>query len=440
MNAPSQSLWLATASPIPALPSLLGEVRTQVLIIGAGYTGLSAALHLAQEQRRVVVLDAAELGVGASGLNGGQVIPGVKHDPEELEALFGASLAARMIETVASGPDLVFSLIGRHGIACDAVRTGWIQAATSAAAMQAITRRVAQWHARGAPVSLLDRNEVAQLLGSERYVGGWLDRRGGSVQPLSYARGLASAALEAGAQIFVRSPAISWEHDAHGWHVRTPTGRIVADSVVLATNACTGAPFDVLRRSVVPIPSFQVATEPLSAAQLERILPQRQPISDTWRLLRYFRLDAHGRLVLGSRGFFGGATIAKAARLHYRAAREIYPALRDVRFDYHWGGMVAMTADHLPHLHRLHDQVWAGLGYNGRGVAMATMMGRLLAQCVLGVPESQLGFPVRPVQAIRWHRFARLGARVAVTGLQWLDRAARASAPHRPNVANGGSG
>src|SRR5215813_12230125 len=156
-----QSLWSVTAPPGPACDPLTGAQRAQAAVIGAGYTGLSAALHLAEAGREVIVLEADEIGERASGLNGGQVIPGVKHDPDTLEELFGPVVGPRLVATVASGPDLVFDLIQKHEIACAATRTGWIQPATSVAAIDAITPRVRQWQRRGADVHLLSAADTA---------------------------------------------------------------------------------------------------------------------------------------------------------------------------------------------------------------------------------------------------------------------------------------
>jgi glycine/D-amino acid oxidase-like deaminating enzyme len=194
---------------------------------------------------------------------------------------------------------------------------------------------------------------------------------------------------------------------------------------IVATNAYTGGLVDALRRSVVAVPSFQVATEPIPEALRGGILPEGQAASDTWHLLRYFRLNTQGRLVMGSRGFFGNAPVATAARHHYRAVQEIFPQLRGLRYDYHWGGLVAMTSDHLPRMHELGPGLLAGLGYNGRGVAMATLMGRLLARRIQGVPEQELGFPVTAVRPMRWHRFSRIGVRLAIEYLQLRARLAR---------------
>jgi len=432
-TAPIRSLWSASALPGLESRELVGAVRAEVAVIGAGYTGLSAALHLCEGGRGVVVLEAAEVGERASGLNGGQVIPGVKHDPDTLEEMFGPQIGAQLVATVAAGPDLVFDLIRKHGIACDAVRTGWLQPATSEGALEPIRARVAQWQRRGAPVALLNQQEMSRLTGSERYCGGWIDRRAGTVQPLSYVRGLAHAAHRAGGLIFSRTPGSRLARAAGEWRIDTPRGTVSSPIVILATDAYTDRLVEPLRRTLVAVPSWQVATAPIPEPVRGSILPQGQSASDTWHLLRYFRLDASGRLVLGSRGSFADMPTGEGARHLHRAVREIYPQLAGVPFDYHWGGLVAMTRDHLPHLHELGPGLLAGVGYNGRGVAMATLMGRLLAQRALGGPAAELGFPITPVRPIPLHGLSRIGAQAAIQYLRLVDGLARArSAVARP--------
>ncbi len=411
MNGSSPlSLWEATAPAAPDLPTVRGELRADIAVVGAGFTGLSAALHLAESGRDVVAIDAEAPGWGASGRNGGQVIAGVKYDPDVLERMNGQALVA----IVGAGPDLVFDLIAKHAIDCAPVRNGWLQLAVSEATMRVASARATQWQARGAPVRVLDAREAARLSGSGAYVGGWLDLRGGTVQPLAYARGLASAAQRRGARIFAASPAIGLTREGDGWRVETPQGSVRAATVILATNAYADRLHDRLRRSVVAVPSYQIATDPMPEALRAQILPAGQPVSDMRRLLRYFRTDSAGRLVMGARGVYGDAPPAQAMRRQLRAVREIFPQAAGLNFPYRWGGMVAVTPDHMPHLHALAPGLLAGLGYNGRGVAMATVMGKRLADWARGQPPETLGFPVTPVTPIRLHAFSRLGVRAVV--------------------------
>jgi glycine/D-amino acid oxidase-like deaminating enzyme len=421
-GAAQVSLWEATAPAAAATPSVQGALRADIAIVGAGFTGLSAALHLAEAGRDVVVIDAQAPGWGASGRNGGQVIAGVKYDPDVLEQKHGPA----MVEAVGSGPDLVFDLIRRHAIACDPVRTGWLQLAVSEATMRAAAARAAQWQARGAPVRVLDAQEAKRLSGSGIYVGGWLDLRGGTVQPLAYARGLAAAARRHGARLFGASPATRLSPEGQGWRIETPQGELRAATIILATNAYADRLHDRLRRSLVPVPSYQIATDPLPEALRANILPERQSVSDMRRLLRYFRTDADGRLVMGARGVYGDAPPAQAMRRQLQAVREIYPQAAELKFPYRWGGMVAITPDHMPHLHALAPGLLAGLGYNGRGVAMATLMGKLLADWAAGRAPETLGFPVTEVTPLRLHAFSRLGVRAAVQYLAARDALERA--------------
>jgi glycine/D-amino acid oxidase-like deaminating enzyme len=420
MTMPARgSLWEASCAGDRDWPRLGGEHAADIAIVGAGYTGLSAALHLALAGRDVAVIEAATPGWGASGRNGGQVIAGVKHDPEALAARFGDTAGEQLARYAGGGPDLVFSLIERHAIDCAPVRAGWLQPAVSAATLGAIRDRARQWQALGAPVRLLDAAETARLTGSSLYRGALLDPRGGTVQPLAYARGLAQAAAALGGRIFAGSAVRRVSRTEGGWRAETADGAVTAGKLILATNAYAGPLLDRLRRSVVAIPSFQVATEKLPASLLGRILPQGHAASDLRRLLRYYRVF-DGRLVMGARGVFAEpAPPALIARLR-AAIAEIFPDAAPLRLDYAWGGMVAVTADHLPHLHEPEPGLFAGLGYNGRGVAMATLMGQTLAQAVLGVP---VVFPKTPLKPLRFHSFSRLGAQAAIEVLRLQDGA-----------------
>ncbi len=417
-----ESLWAATAPPGPALTAFGGDAVADMVVIGGGFTGLSAALHLADNGADVMVLDAAYPGFGASGRNGGQVIPGLKWNPGEIESRYGGTLGPQVVHTVASGPDLVFSLIERFGISCAALRTGWLQPAHTSQTLATVSARAEQWARRGAPVRAVDANEMAALLGSSFYRGGLFDGRGGTIQPLAYTRGLAQAALQLGARIYRDSPVHSLQADGDHWLLTLPQGTVRARRVILATNAYSDQIHDPLRRSLVPVPSYQVATKPLSAEFRARILPGQQGVSDTFNLLRYWRVDATGRLIMGARGLFGQPSQAEALRSHDAALREIYPMLGSLDYDYRWTGMVAITEDHLPHLHDLAPGLYGAVGYNGRGVAMATMMGRLVAQRALGREDGEYVFPVTTLKPILFHRFSEWGVRATVSYLRIRDQ------------------
>lgn len=397
-----RSVWQETAAPRVEYPALAGKVTADVAVVGAGYTGLSAALHLAEAGLRVTVIDAREPGWGASGRNGGQVIPGLKYDPPEMLAKYGPDLGARITAFVGNTPQLVFDLIARHGIACDARRCGWIQPAHNAQLEGVLKRRAESWAATGADVETLDKARVAELLGTNAYLGGWLDRRAGALNPLSYARGLAAAAARQGVAIHGATPATRLDKVADGYVVHTPHGQIRAGQVILATNGYTGDLWKGLRQTIVSMHSYQVATDPLPEAVRATILPQGQVSSDSRRVLLYFRLDREGRFLMGGVGATGeGTKPADFAHL-VRAARQLFPQVMQ-DFTFNWYGRVALTMDFLPHLHELAPGLHTALGYNGRGVGMATALGSLLARRVQGEPAAELPFPTTTQTRIPFH-------------------------------------
>ena len=292
------SLWAATAQETFSGHALEGDHRFDIVIFGGGFTGLSAALHASQAGARVCLLEAGEPGWGASGRNGGQVIPGFKWDPDDLVAKFGEEAGERLVAFSGSAPDMVFDLITRHDIRCAASRQGWLQAVHTEKAVKAAELRAAQWQARGASVGFVHGDEARALIGSPAYVAALIEPRGGKLNPLSYARGLARAAVSAGATMSPGSPVTSLQQMSGKWIASTPTATITAEKVLLATNGYTDGLWPKLRQTIIPVASFIVATRPLSDNVRRTILPQGHVISDTRRLLTYSRLDEAGRLVV----------------------------------------------------------------------------------------------------------------------------------------------
>lgn len=413
------SLWTETAGAAPACAPLEGQQRVEVAVVGAGFTGLSAALHLADAGRGVAVLEAVQPGWGASGRNGGQVNPGWKLLPDDVEARYGKTQGSRINAMANAACDLVFDLIDAHAIDCDALRPGYVRGAASRRGVAFLERWARQWSARGAAVELLSRNETVELLGTEAYLQAVLDRRGGNIQPLSYARGLARAAIAAGAVIHGDSPALSLQLDSDAWKLTTPRGALLAEHVLICTNGYTGRLWPRLDAAVVPVPSFVAATAPLEEGLRAAILPGRHAVSEARRVYVYYRMDRDGRFVVGGRGhLLDAAQSGDASHLHAEA-RRLFPQLADVAWQFHWGGYTAMTLSHAPKLMRLAPRLHAGMGYNGRGIAMATMMGRQLAMTVADQPTDM---PVEPLSPIPLHAFRQVGLSFRLIAGAFLDR------------------
>jgi len=421
----ADSLWTATANSAPYCPPLVGEAEADVVIVGGGFTGLSAALHLAEAGQSVVLLEAETPGWGASGRNGGQVNPALKPDPDDIVARFGDDLGRRMVARWGDGGRLVFDLIARHGIDCDARPVGFLRTATNTRGLAMLSEIARQWRAHGAEYDDLDAAETARLVGAEAYLGAVIDRRGGNIHPLNYALGLAQAAIRAGAVLHGQSRAIGFEDAGTGVSVRTELGQVKARRALVCTNAYTGPFGGALGRSVVPVTSVQVATAPLSDNVIRAILPEDHAPTDTRRLIQYYRKTADGRFVMGGRGARGEAGTRRRQQELRQAAETLFPQLGAADWVHAWGGDVAMTVDSLPGLHRLGPNVMAGLGFNGRGVANATVMGTILADWVLGVPERALDFPVTPVRPIPFHFLKSAGVALTIGAYRLLDRVNR---------------
>lgn len=418
----ANSLWTATANPVPPGPPLSGPAETEVAIIGGGFTGLSAALHLAEAGVAATVLEAETPGWGASGRNGGQVNPGLKEDPDAVEARFGAEMGARMVRLSGDAADLVFGLIRRHGIDCAGAQTGWIQPVHDRAALSVVEKRVTQWNRRGAPLRMLSKGETADLLGTGQYLAGMIDERGGNLHPLNYALGLATAAQHAGAVLHGQSRALRLESSDTGHTLHTAQGSLKARRVLVCTNGYTDGLLPPLARTVVPIRSIQVATAPLGDNIRKSILPGGHSASDSRRLLLYFRLDPQGRFVMGGRGAYDAAGTRLQMEMLRKVSVQLYPQLKEVDWTFDWGGFVAMTADHYPHLNRVRPGIMAALGYNGRGVAMATAMGKVLADWASGTPEEALDFPVTEPRPIPFHFLRRPAVAATVSWYRLRDR------------------
>lgn len=418
-SALPRSLYRAV-TPEVRYPALTTELDVDIAVIGAGFTGLSSALHLLEDGAEVAVFDAHEPGWGASGRNGGQVNPGLKREPADVAGYFGAERGERLARLSGEAPQYVFDLVRRHDIDCDAGQTGSIRVVRTDAERPVIDTAITDWSARGVRLDYLDRAKLADLLGTDRYPSGLLDPRGGMLNPLAYARGLAAAVVKSKGQIFSSSPVSGLKREGDFWRFVAGSGTVRARKVVLATNGYTDGLWPHLRESVVPIYSAIAATDPLPEAMARRILPGRHvAYESSWRVL-YFRLDRENRLLMGGPGLRQRDGSDKSTfRYLIRCAEALYPDLRGIGWSYFWNGQVAVTEDHFPHLHEPAPGLVAALGYNGRGIAMATMMGRIVARRLLGAAEDTLELPVSTIKPFRFHAFWK-----PVVGLRTLQELA----------------
>lgn len=417
------SLWSPVTPERPATAAFSGTVETDIAVIGAGFTGLSATIEAARRGHAVTVLEANTAGWGASGRNNGQVIPILTAaEPDAWVARHG-DIGRRMVDLIGNSASILFDLVREFDMQAEAEQTGWFQPAHSPGRVRLSQQRVDAWQRFGFPAEFKDGAETREILGTDFWYGGMYNPTGGHINPLALSRAMAGAAEGLGATIHENSAVTGFARDGAGWRVTTGNGVLKARALILATNAYTGeiasglAPR--LARSIIPVLSWQMFTEPLGENLRATLLPGRQAVSDTRGDLRFFRYDARNRLVTG------GAVIGslnEAERVRKKAARnlaEAFPDLGVPEITTIGSGYVGMNWDRFPRVHRLGPDGWAWIGCNGRGVAFGTALGRELARAVTGVPEAELALPVTEPKPFPSHALLR---RVAPTYLAWLKR------------------
>ncbi|MFT6464836.1 NAD(P)/FAD-dependent oxidoreductase [Halopseudomonas sp.] len=383
----NQSWYQASIPPQSPRSTLQGEHRVDVCVVGGGFTGVSAALELAQAGKTVTLLEAEHVGWGCSGRNGGQINPGLAADQAALEKQLGAEQARELWQLSLAGVELLRKRVANYAIECE-LKQGILLVANKARHVPELKAWQASLEKLGYDqLAFHDRGSLQGLLKAD-YQAGVMDMGGGDLHPLKYVLGLARASEQHGATLFEHSPVLSYQQDSNGVTVNTAQGHVRADHLLLAGNAYIGQLLPWHQRRFMPIGSYVGATAPLGELA-DQLIPSRAAVCDMNTLIDYYRLSLDGRLLFGGRASARDARPKALRQTMRQRMTQVFPALAQTDFEYLWGGQVAMTANKAPHFGRLGDRVFFTQGYSGQGVALAGLAGKLMADAVMG---QQQGF------------------------------------------------
>ena len=389
-------LWESvTPSSVP-VQRLAGEHKADVCVIGGGITGLTAALHLLEQGRSVVLLEGHVIGHGGSGRNVGLVNAGTWIRPDDVEATLGHEHGGRLNAALGAAPAQVFALIERLGIDCQAQHEGTLHMAHNATGIADLEARHSQWARRGAPVELLTGARCQEYCGTDKIAAALLDHRAGTLNPMGYTQGLAAAVARLHGKVYQQSPVQQLTKTEGGWQVQTADGQVQAQQVVISTGAYTEGDWNTLRTQYFRGYYYQVASRPLHGAAADAVLPHGQGSWDTRTVLSSIRRDDQGRLLLGSLGRVDNKPAWFVRRWADRIQRHYFPALGKVEWEMHWTGCIDFTPDHLMRLFEPAPGLVSVTGYNGRGNTTGTMVGRALAEFLLSGEAERLPIPFSP--------------------------------------------
>jgi glycine/D-amino acid oxidase-like deaminating enzyme len=402
MTFKQSNYWLDTAS-FPAATEGDLPARVDVAIIGAGFTGLSAARILAKRGATVAVLEANTMGWGASSRNGGMVLTGMKLDVETLAARYGMQAAKRMYAASLASIAFVEQIVREEQIDCSFSRCGHLEVACKQSHFDAYARSELIASEFQHQLRVVSREDLAGEIGSPIYFGGIVDELSAGLNPARYVAGLGRAALAAGASVYESAKVNHIGRDSGGFQVDSSRGRVLAKEVFVATSGYTSSATPALKKRIIPIGSFIIATEPLPDALAQELSPRNRMIFDSKNYLYYYRLTPDNRMLFGGRAAFfpeTANTIRRSAELLRRGMVEVYPQLRDAKLEYAWGGTLDFCFDTMPHAGQM-DGIYYAVGYAGHGVAMATYLGAKMAEQISGGaadnPYEGIPFPGAPL-------------------------------------------
>ncbi len=387
----ANSWYAASAHDKRVRPTLVGETDADVCVIGAGFTGISAALELAERGYSVVVLEAERIGYGASGRNGGQIVNGYSRDLETIAGRYGADKALALGRMSLEGGEIIRGRIARYGIDCDLVDGGFFAAFTDSQ-IRTMAAHKAHWEKHGhTGLEMVSRSEVGRYVRTDRYAGGMIDRFGGHIHPLNLVLGEAGAVEALGGRIFEGSRVTAVEtmtgRGTHGTRVVTDRGVVAADYVLICGNAYLAPLMPEIHGRMMPVSSQVMATEPLDADLIESLLPADYCVEDANFILDYYRRTADNRLLYGGGIGYGGNHPSDLTGGIRPNMVKTFPALKDVRIDYAWSGNFALTLTRIPHIGRLSEKVYFSHGDSGHGVTTTHLLGKILGEAVSGHAE-----------------------------------------------------
>ena len=389
-----KNLWQETSREKIAFGNLKKSTKTDLVVVGGGFTGCSTALFAAKNGLSVTLID-QKIGYGGSGRNFGLVNAGLWMPPEKVESILGLDAGVKLNNALATAPDLVFSLIDDYEINCSANRSGTLHCAHSQRGLKDIQLRFKQLSERGAELELLDKQQTEQRIGSSNFFGSLFNKKAGIINPLDYCLGLAKAAKSNGVNIYESTLATKIQSINDDWLVKTPQGSIKAKMLLISTNAYQ-KPIEGLNPSkYTSVYYFQVATKALPLDQVRSVLPNGEGCWDTASVMSSFRLDADNRLIIGGIGNLGHSGSKIHTNWARRKVERLFPQLKNIAIEYSWHGRIAMTGDHIPKIIKLGNNAYSVFGYSGRGIGPGTYFGKAVSDCLVRGDESFL--PVDPL-------------------------------------------
>ncbi len=385
-----KNLWETTSKEQGIFPATLESQNADLLIVGGGFTGCSAALEAAKLGARVVLVECEKIGFGGSGRNVGLVNAGLWLPPKKINSILGKKRGEALISSLGSAPDLVFSIIDENKIACDPKRNGTLHCAHSEKGLDYLTERLKQGQEYGEPLALIDKSETQNKIGSSKFFGSLHDPRAGTIQPLAYCRGLARKAKELGANIYEKSKVTQIRRQNDMWYSNVKNIVIKSKYLLLAMNAYQDLGKEQNTGKFSTVYYSQFATRPLNSNEMSAILPNQEGCWDTAPIMSSFRVDEAGRVIIGTMGNSEGFGRGIHTNWANKKLRNLFPFLPDLEFDYRWSGKIAMTKDHVPKIVNFKKNALSCFGYSGRGIAPGTLFGKACATALLSEDLSML--------------------------------------------------